>query len=40
MRFSIGKLPSEAATLRVLVRDEDSGNMGSVTIPLGDLPEL
>jgi hypothetical protein len=34
------KLPLGATTLRVLVRDESSGNMGSVTIPVTDLPEF
>ena len=38
-RFTM-KLPAGASTLRVLVRDEDSGNAGSVTIPVDDLPEF
>ncbi len=38
-RFTM-KLPAGASTLRVLVRDEDSGNPGSVTIPADDLPEF
>jgi VWFA-related protein len=39
LRFPM-KMPAGAATLRVLVRDEASGNMGSVTIPVADLPEF
>jgi hypothetical protein len=38
-RFTM-KLPQGATTLRVLVRDEASGNMGTVTIPVADLPEF
>jgi VWFA-related protein len=38
-RFTM-KLPQGATTLRVLVRDEGSGNMGTVTIPVTDLPEF
>jgi hypothetical protein len=38
-RFTM-KLPNGATTLRVLVRDEVSGNMGTVTIPVTDLPEF
>jgi len=34
------KVPQGATTLRVLVRDEGSGNMGTVTIPVTDLPEF
>lgn len=39
LRFQM-KIPAGATTLRVLVRDENSGDTGSVTIPLDDLPEL
>ncbi len=39
LRFTM-KMPPDAAALRVLVRDENSGNMGSVTIPVADLPEF
>ncbi len=39
LRFTM-KLPAGASTLRALVRDEASGNMGSVTIPVSDLPEF
>jgi len=39
LRFTM-RIPAEAATLRVLVRDDDSGNTGTVTIPLDDLPEF
>lgn len=39
LRFPM-KMPAGATTLRVLVRDEDSGDMGTVTIPVADLPEL
>lgn len=39
LRF-VMKIPSDAAALRVLVREEDSGSMGSVTVPLEDLPEF
>jgi hypothetical protein len=38
-RFTM-KVPPGATTLRVLVRDEASGNMGTVTISLEDLPEF
>ena len=38
-RFTM-KLPEGATTLRVLVRDEVSGNMGTVTIPVSGLPEF
>jgi VWFA-related protein len=38
-RFTM-KLPQGSTTLRVLVRDEGSGNMGTVTIPVTDLPEF
>ena len=38
-RFTMKK-PQGATTLRVLVRDEGSGNMGTVTIPVTDLPEF
>ncbi len=37
-RFTM-KIPEGASTLRVLVRDDNSGATGSVTIPVGDLPE-
>jgi hypothetical protein len=39
LRFTM-KMPAGATTLRVLVRDEGSGNMGTVTIPVADLPEF
>ena len=39
LRFTM-RVPAGAATLRAFVRDETSGNTGSVTIPLGDLPEF
>jgi hypothetical protein len=38
-RFTL-KVPQGASTLRVLVRDEGSGRMGTVTIPVADLPEF
>lgn len=38
-RFTM-KLPQGATTLRVLVRDDGSGNMGTVTIPVTGLPEF
>ena len=38
-RFTMKK-PQGATTLRVLVRDEGSGNMGTVTISVTDLPEF
>jgi VWFA-related protein len=39
LRFTM-RIPKGASTLRVLVRDEDSGNAGTVTIPVTDLPEF
>lgn len=39
LRFTI-KIPPGAVTLRVLVRDDASGNAGTVTISMADLPEL
>jgi len=38
-RFTM-KIPEGALTLRVLVRDDDSGATGSVTIPVDDLPQF
>lgn len=38
-RFTM-KIPQGATTLRVLVRDEGSGNIGTVTIRVVDLPEF
>jgi VWFA-related protein len=38
-RFTM-KVPDGASTLRVLVRDDNSGSTGSVTIPVDDLPEF
>ena len=38
-RFTM-KIPEGASTLRVLVRDDNSGATGSVTIPINDLPEF
>jgi VWFA-related protein len=38
-RFTM-KIPSGASTLRVLVRDDNSGSTGSVTISVDDLPEF
>ena len=34
------KIPDEAVTLRVLVRDEGTGNVGTVTISMANLPEF
>jgi hypothetical protein len=39
LRFTM-KIPDGAVTLRVLVRDDISGNSGTVTISLADLPEM
>jgi len=39
LRFTM-KMPANAVSLRVLVRDDESGNAGSVTIPVDDLPEF
>ena len=39
VRFTM-RIPAAASSLRVLVRDEDSGNTGTVTIALTDLPEF
>jgi len=39
LRFMM-RIPAHATTLRVLVRDADSGNTGTVTIPVDDLPEF
>lgn len=38
LRFTMKKQP-DAVSMRVLVRDDDSGATGTVTIPVGDLPE-